>query len=1598
MDSIKQYIYEQVSNHNLSQKDAKKFLLELQKENKMHDIAVIGIAGKFPMADNLDEYWKNIKEGSVCIREFPKERRANAEAYLKKFHKKELLDENRLKPDGSIEVEYEIRGYMDHIDKFDANFFGIPPREANAMDPNQRLFLETAYLAMEDGGYCAQSIYGKKVGVFVGIDHVEELKYKKLAANDPMVVTGTWPGILASRLSYIYDFKGPSMVIDTACSSGLVSVHEACKSLLNGECEMAMAGGLSSFYYKPTSFKGQMKELDSIESKDDKVRTFDNYANGTTWGEGIGVVMLKPFEQAQKDGDIIHAIIKASAINNDGASNGLTAPSVEAQEKLILDAWGEAKIDPATIQYIEAHGTGTVLGDPIEIKSMTKAFRQYTENKQFCGVGSVKPNIGHLVGASGIASLLKVILMMKNKSLVPSLNFQMPNRFINFMDSPIYINDQLKEWERLDTPRRAAVNSFGFSGTNCHVVLEEAQNTTYDSTLERPFYFYTVSAMKKELLLELVKTNVEYFKTNDVDLRSACYTSNVGRGHYGYRVVLLIKNKKDLIEKLEYILEHGLDELNKFDICYGYFKIISKNKVSRSDHEIIEGQKRKFSQLSVGKVQELIQSYDYPAAIELCNLYVKGADVNWKEVYGEKKPVKIRIPVYPLERTSYWYQIEEDNEEIPCVQSYKSKVSALIDQCLVESMKEDIYVTRFSPKTHWLLEDHVILGKHIIPGTTFVEMTLELCKRYFNAPVNIKEVVYYAPCIVDEECIKDVQSIVTKKKDHYEFLYVSRNEKSNLWEKHAECSAYLAEYQKEILDIEEIKRSLLQQRGEQYIDITPKQSAITLGERWQNETILAVGTHGILLKLELPEHMTSDLENSYLHVAMFDNAVNAISQKVGDGLYLPYFYKSIEFYNPMHTSFYSYIRLNTDQLNESKETITYNADLINLEGEVFGKVRNYSTKKVNADAALRIQSRDEFVKYYCFDWVREQEELLYDNPKKANLLLFYSVNEQGKRLQTELEDQCNCFIKVQISDYVAKVSDTEFVIRGEKEDFMFVMKELKDTSITHILYAPSYGDTLETKNVNHMEKNLNHGVYGMFHLIKALLQRRFSEDIKIAVIASRAYKVKEEETCIPENAALGALTKVIPLEYPNFKCLYLDTDEKTEISTLVQKVMLVDYQYNYVLRENRCYVEQFREADLIPDKSIAIKEQGVYVISGGTGGLGMEIAKYLASKQKVQIILMNRSVFPERSQWEEIKKKGTQTKHIRVITSIEKIEKHGSKVVLLSKNVTLEEEVRSGVEEIRRNYGSIQGIFHCAGLAGDSMMISKEFDKFKEVTATKIKGAYLLDQYTKEDNLDFMVLFSSILSAFGDVGQSDYMAANAYLDSFSSDRNTKGRYTRVINWPAWKEVGMAIDYGVVDKQNNFNSITTSTALNSMEVILNSSYDRVFPVGLNKKEMNKHLEHYKFKFSPEIQKQLESSKEELGSSTLGNKSKEKYEWNEEYTDTENQLFEIWSEVFGLDKIDIYDNFSALGGDSFLAIQLFKEINKVYEDVIEISDIYTYPSIQEMALYIDSIRKEVVIVDKTSIDERMDSHIEDIVKEIQSGDTSIEEAMKLLSVTD
>jgi len=489
-------------------------------------IAVIGIGGVFPEAEDLNSFLQNLRQGKDSVRVPTRER----------IHYS-TMDTTR---------EYQPLAFLDRVDLFDHSFFGLSKKDASYIDPAQRFLLQQAVVTIENAGYRLEAFRGSKTGVFLGMrpGSYEQL----LNSSDAAAITGTLLSMASGRISYNLDLHGPSLVFDTACSSSLVAIHEACKSLNAGECEYALAGGfrIASVFAGANGVDGL-----GIHSPDGKNRSFDDEANGTGTGEGGGLVLLKSLDKALADKDVIHAVILGSATNSDGArSNGITAPSPLAQEEVIRQAWEMAAIDPQTISYIETHGTGTKLGDPIEVQAIRKAFEFYTDKKQFCALGALKSNIGHLDNAAGIAGFIKAVISLKKKQLFPVVHYQKPNRFIDFSQSAAFVTQQLKEWAPRDmNPARCGVSSFGLSGTNAHIVLQEAPVAPAYDYNEK--WVLKISAKTAASLQAMTAKLLSFFKDPAINISQACYTLNVGRSDYKYRLGLTATDYSDLIQKLE---------------------------------------------------------------------------------------------------------------------------------------------------------------------------------------------------------------------------------------------------------------------------------------------------------------------------------------------------------------------------------------------------------------------------------------------------------------------------------------------------------------------------------------------------------------------------------------------------------------------------------------------------------------------------------------------------------------------------------------------------------------------------------------------------------------------------------------------------------------------------------------------------------------------------------------------------------------------------------------------------------------------------------------------------------------------------------------
>ncbi len=628
-DSSQEVFYEKVFNISQERFAPSKANIHVLKEETNGDIAVIGMHGIFPGSLDLDGFWESICAKDDLMREVPPDHWSLQPWY---------------DPDPSAPNKTYCKwgSFIDDVDKFDAAFFNISPREAVWMDPQLRLFLQCVYAIGEDAGYISR-LRGSNTGVFTGVcfhDYASKIAELNLPV-DPYMGTGNASTVLANRVSFALDLKGPSMAIDTACSSSLFALHYACQSLRNRESDMAFAGGvnllLSSWHYRYFSSIGAL-------SPTGRCHTFDEAADGYVPGECIAGVLLKPLRAAERDGDRIHAVIKGSAALHGGYTPSLTAPSVTGEENVILRAWENAGIAPETLSYIEAHGTGTKLGDPIEIKSLKNAFSRFTANERFCAIGSAKASIGHAEGAAGIAGLLKVILQMKHKQIPAMPRFRSLNPYIKLEKTPLYINRELEDWDtHPGVPRRAGVSSFGFSGAYAHAVVEEYQDNREALRMvinEGNPALVVLSAKNIERVRKQAARLAHMIEKQHMDndnLADIAYTLQVGREAMEVRFAAIVSSIKETVNILKGFAEGNTEHENSY---------LGGEKKSKTG----------FAALAADDaMQDTIRKWIAQRKLnQLAELWVNGANVAWIDMYGYQKPRLISLPSYPFAGERYW--------------------------------------------------------------------------------------------------------------------------------------------------------------------------------------------------------------------------------------------------------------------------------------------------------------------------------------------------------------------------------------------------------------------------------------------------------------------------------------------------------------------------------------------------------------------------------------------------------------------------------------------------------------------------------------------------------------------------------------------------------------------------------------------------------------------------------------------------------------------------------------------------------------------------------------------------------------------------------
>ncbi len=904
------------------------------------DIAVIGLSGKYPKSKNIDEFWDNLSSGNDCITEVPKGRWDHTQYY---HHKKGQPNRTYTK----------WGGFIDGVDQFDARFFNISPKEASRLDPQERLFLQCAYSTVEDAGYTRSSLSERdfagikaNIGVYVGVMYNEyQLFGAQAQSNDDQQAFAATPASIANRVSYFMNFHGPSMVIDTMCSSSLTSIHLACESLRTGSCDMAIAGGVNLSIH-PNKYL--LLGYGQFASSKGLCESFGNGGDGYVPGEGVGAVLLKPLERAQRENDHIYGVIKASGINHGGKTNGYTVPNPNAQASVISHALSKAKINPRAISYIEAHGTGTALGDPIEITGLNKAFIEHTNDKQFCSIGSVKSNIGHCESAAGIAGLTKILLQFKHKTKVKSLHCEEVNPNINFDNTPFSVQKTKEVWKNpyidgVRQPLIAGLSSFGAGGANAHLIISEYRDTSIEINTNTPAIIMAISAQKKSSLDDIVHNllySIDKNKYKNHDLIDIAYTLQVGRDPMNHRLSFVCNS----IESLNSNLANYLDQ----DTLNGS---LYYNQVP-NDH-IPENYDGDYSNSTSDNELNII-----------AKKWSQGFAIKWEDLYKKRQARKISLPSYPFSKTRHWITDSYlHNNEL-------STSHSLID--FTPNKTEKNTYNSILDGSEFFLLDHKVKGVPVLPGVVYAEIVYKILNDLNsiakNTVIQLQNLVWIRPLSVSKK--KNIKAVINKQQgSSFEFKIYAQDYENNSADFINHCNG-IASIHTSVntpsVDLHQFQalcnKQILQQSA---IYQNFHKIGIDYGPSHQAISSLQLGEEKVFAHLSLPSILKESYKTFHLHPGLLDSALQAtIGLKWGEPkTALPFTIEKLTHYSAIPEKAYVVIRY-SDSHNPESKVSRIDIDITDSEGKCCVSINNYSSRLL-INSIVQTEKTEPTIKKQC---------------------------------------------------------------------------------------------------------------------------------------------------------------------------------------------------------------------------------------------------------------------------------------------------------------------------------------------------------------------------------------------------------------------------------------------------------------------------------------------------------------------------------------------------------------------------------------------------------------------------------------------------------
>lgn len=1355
------------------------------------DIAIIGMAGRFPGARNVEEFWRNLAGGVESIR-----RLSDEELKRAGVPRRDLDDPTYVKACPVLE----------DIDKFDAAFFGISPLDASVMDPAHRFFLEVAWQALEDSGNTGLPEEGR-VGVFATsgapmywINNVRTNREIMASLGEFLVRhTGNDMNFLATRVSYEFDLRGPSLNIQTACSSSLVAAHVARQSLLAGECDMALIGGATIL--TPMGQGYHYKEGE-ILSPDGHCRPFDHRSAGTVFGSGAGCLVLKRLDDALDNGDTIHAVIKGSAINNDGSMKvGYLAPGVDGQVSVIRDALADAQVNARSISYIEAHGTGTSVGDPIELTALEQAFAEHTQDKQFCGIGSVKSNIGHLGEAAATASLIKVALALKHRLIPPSLGYEKPNPRFEMDDSPFFVTASPTPWEG-EAPLRAGITALGAGGTNCHLILEEAP-PPLPGEGGRDRQLLVLSAKTKSALDRMSENLALHLEQHaDIDLGDAAYTLAMGRRPLTHRRVLVAKDRAEAIALLR-----GKDTVRVATVA-----------ADANDPEVVFT----FPGGGAQYARMCFDLYDSEPA------YRDALDECFAIIDAEIDPEIRRLLFAPeAEAEAATRRLERPSLTLPTLfaveyalaklfQSYGLRPAAFIGHSMGEyvaaclagvfSLRDGLRLVHLRGRLFERTQKGNMIGVPLSEAELRALMPAGLSIAAVNAP---------ELCVASgpSELIAALSATLDAREIDWTPIHIDVAAHSSL------LDPILDEFRRfcRSIEFQAPRIPIASNYTGQWL--TPAEA--TDPEYWVShlrntvrfadcvETVLDAGNR-VFLEVGPGRTLTTLVGAQRTKVR---NAVNSVRHPR----------------EPAHDLDYALLTLGKVWAAGVPVdwTALYDNQLRNriplpvypFEGQSYW----LEPKAVHIDDATEPVKRENIDDWFAtVAW--EQTPLVPAAETHKRWLIFAHDKAEAAALGKALPALCgsDCeVVTVKAGSQLRRLDANTFEVKsGDTEQYRALLETLKNEGrapehLVMLVKAPPVVTDNDLRQagwrkhrnkttvvVPSLDAQIEAAFFAPVHLAQAMAG--VLDGARLSIVGESLFSVRGEAVDPAARLSAGP-AEVLSRELPDFSARLIDlgpapmepAKHAARIQQLARELALGGKASPVALRAPGRWTPHLRAVRLPAAEASQWLEDGdVVFVTGGLGGIGLVLAEHLARRAKVNLALLSRDGVAPRDQWPALLAAAStppQTRHR--IAQIQALEALGAKVLAVRGDVTDEASLRAALTEVRATFGAIDAVIHAAGVMDDELFVTRSDDKMRRVLAPKVQGTVNLDALVTED-LKAFVLMSSIASFLGLPGQIDYTAANAFLDAFAEDRQQrKAGRTLVINWNAWRDVGMIVNIG-----------------------------------------------------------------------------------------------------------------------------------------------------------------------------------------------------------